>query len=237
MLKNDMIVHNADEPFFDMDRVTAFTEDEFFGELELFIAQYELQKGFIFIRANGSKSSHVQWCTLLQDSLSSTDDFAWFEWNMDTGTDHTDVIHAYGQSLPDKHYETTFEACKLHAGVHNLEGIDAVVATNPGIPVFVFIKGYLKAGKTIATQNISAVIDLPSASENVTSLVQGLVGRCCGYGKNEDLLVFTDETCVKAYADWVSGVDPEALVKASSRATIHKSGEVHTLRGSAYYRK
>lgn len=237
MLATDKIINSADEAFFDMDRVLKLTQAEFFDEMELFLTHYELEKGFVFLRANGSKADHVKWCTMLQDCIGDTDNRAWFEWNMETSQDHTDVLDAYAQSLPDEHYESAFGECKRHAGIHDLKGIDAVVATNPGIPVFVFIKGFLKAGKTIDTTNVCSVIDLPTDSNEVASLVQGLVGRCCGYRKNKNLLVFTSEQCVRSYVEWVTGVLPESRVKATKHATIDTDGVVHTLSRSAYYRK
>jgi len=72
---------------------------------------------------------------------------------------------------------------------------------------------------------------------SVASLVQGLMGRCCGCGKNKEVLVFTAESSVISYVNWVNGVTSEAKVKAANHATIDTAGDAHTKKMSAYYRK
>jgi hypothetical protein len=164
--------------------------------------------------------------------------FCAFNWNIvDSGSDHVDVLNAYRESLPDEDGEI-FRRCKEYAGSMNLQGIDAVVATDPTIPVFIFIKGYLKAGKTINTKHITAVIDLPLAKNTnyskVDGLVQGLVGRCCGYGKNTDVLVFSDTRRMQAYVDWIEGTVNSRVVHGSAHSRI-AGGVVTTLSSSAYF--
>jgi hypothetical protein len=51
------------------------------------------------------------------------------------------------------------------------------------------------------------------------------------------VLVFTAESSVISYVNWVNGVTPEAKVKAANHATIDTAGDVHTKKSSAYYRK
>jgi len=82
---------------------------------------------------------------MLQDCIAQSDNLAWFAWNMDTGKDHTVVLDAYDSGL---------------------KGIVAVIA----IPVFVFIKGYFQAGKTIDTSNICAVIDLSNKTIDASNI-------------------------------------------------------------------
>ncbi len=100
--------------------------------------------------------------------------YAYFEWNTETGASDTDVLSLYESSLLDD--GEIFYKCKKNAGRKNLQGIDAVIGADPTIPVFIFVKGFLRAGKTIDTTHVSAVIDLPvKTSGNLDSLVQGLV--------------------------------------------------------------
>ena len=121
MLENDKIIDSAEESFFDMDHsILVLTDDEFHGDMELFMTHYGLEKGFLFLRATDKNTQHMHWSTMLQDCITQSNNLAWFAWNMDTGKDHTDVLDAYDSGL---------------------KGIDAVIATDPGIPVFVFIKG------------------------------------------------------------------------------------------------
>jgi len=63
------------------------------------------------------------------------------------------------------------------------------------------------------------------------------MGRCCGCGKNKEVLVFTAESSVISYVNWVNGVTSEAKVEAANHATIDTAGDVHTKNMSAYYRK
>jgi hypothetical protein len=91
MLENDKIIDSAEESFFDMDRILGLTDDEFHGDMELFMT-YGLEKGFLFLRATDKNTQHMHWNTMLQDCIAQSDNLACFAWNMDTGKDHTDVL-------------------------------------------------------------------------------------------------------------------------------------------------
>jgi hypothetical protein len=90
----------------------------------------------------------------------------------------------------------------------------------------------LFVGNSIDTKYVRATVDYPLASSgHVDSLVQGFVGRCCGYGKqpstsNDDYHVtcFTNVTKVMEYATWYSGkgipTNPAYRAKGESRPSV-----------------
>lgn len=55
------------------------------------------------------------------------------------------------------------------------------------------------------------VVDIPYQSATagkVDRLLQGLVGRCCGYHKaKNDVYIVSNFARIKAYADWIDGVE------------------------------
>jgi hypothetical protein len=56
--------------------------------------------------------------------------------------------------------------------------------------------------------------------------VQSLLGRCCGYGKNENIFIYCDEEEVKSYRDWVES----GWVKFSSLTGKNISGDNEMVR-------
>jgi hypothetical protein len=224
MLNDGNVVDSKNEPLF-----SCTDPDDFIPLFDKFMSDYTDGGGFVFVRSGG----HDDWCDQLRVAISENE-YAYFNWDMETDADHTDIMNVYRECLPDD--GAIFRACKATAGHKKLQGIDAVLATRPTVPVFVFIKKYLQAGKTIDTRNVLAVIDLPIAGDGkVDSLVQGLIGRCCGYGKNRDVMIFTDIKRVEAYVTWLNDEAPEKSIAVTSKATFNTRGEVKTLRGSAYF--
>jgi hypothetical protein len=68
----------------------------------------------------------------------------------------------------------------------------------------VFIHILFVAGKTIKTKNVLMVVDRSSNSTKTDTVVPGLVGRCCGYGKKDDkVVVVANKEHMKAYASYV----------------------------------
>jgi hypothetical protein len=118
-------------------------------------------------------------------------------------------------------------------------GIDAVLCYSPDRFVFIFVKEMLLAGKTLDTSFVRMVVDIPYQNPNVGKvdrLVQGLVGRCCGVGKEANIVfIVSDMARISAYRDWIDG--KEAPVKASVRAKRHpeSADQLLTSKTSAYY--
>lgn len=66
-----------------------------------------------------------------------------------------------------------------------------------GIEV-IFINGMIRAGKRINTSNILMVHDTCITSKTDVT-VQSLLGRCCGYNKNENIDIYVDLEAAKDY--------------------------------------
>jgi len=85
-------------------------------------------------------------------------------------------------------------------------GINDILSEIPNKKTLIFLKGLLRAGKRVNTQNVIMVHD--TSVSNVDTTVQSLLGRCCGYGKNRDIDIYCDKISAKKYKNWVlSGYD------------------------------
>lgn len=134
-------------------------------------------------------------------------------------------------------------------------GIDAVLCVEPEQIVVIFIKEMLLAGtlllylsmhllhswslfvtgKTLDTSFVRMVIDLPLVNDDVTNCnryAQGLMGRCCGYGKREhSVKVISSLKHAKNYSNWYThNVAPSR----PSHKTTGTSGKVVAKDTSAY---
>jgi len=69
-------------------------------------------------------------------------------------------------------------------------------------PKIIFLKGLLRAGKRVDTENVIMVHDTAESKTDTT--VQSLLGRCCGYGKNKDIQIYCDYKAAVDYRDWVA---------------------------------
>lgn len=78
---------------------------------------------------------------------------------------------------------------------------------------------YFIKGCTINTKHVIAMIDMPKKSAgHVDSLVQGLVGRACGYKKNENIRIYTNINLCKYYINWVNDDGHLARMSATAKA-------------------
>ena len=228
MLENENIINHSDVEF-----LTTTSRDLTLELLKNFLSDYDITSGFVFIRENNKSKTSKAWCDKLKELIENDDTktVTYFDWNMDSGEDE-DIVNIYKNCLPDKN--VTFNKCKRISSVKKLTGIDSILSCSPPIPVFIFVKQYLKAGKSISTDYVRAVIDLPMAgTSSVDTLVQGLIGRCCGYHKNTDVYVFTDPKIASRYVQWINGDVPKKAVM-SKYTRAHKDITVVNT-SSAYY--
>lgn len=133
-----------------------------------------------------------------------------------------DVVRAFGGCVR----KDVYDRCRINAKNKQpdpLKGIDAVLDLEPPKFIFIFIKEMLLAGKTLNTEHVIMVIDCPYANNytsNVDRVVQGLVGRCCGYKKNENVIVVSDIHRVESYLNWVlNDVVPSKPARHTKRDT------------------
>ena len=70
-----------------------------------------------------------------------------------------------------------------------------------GIQV-IFLNGMIRAGKRINTDYVLMVHDT-ATTKNVDTVVQSLLGRCCGYNKNKQIDIFVNKKAAEKYAKHV----------------------------------
>lgn len=93
-------------------------------------------------------------------------------------------------------------------------GINEIIDQFPVKKTIIFLRGLLRAGQRIKTKNIIMIHD--TSESKVDTTVQSLLGRCCGYNKNKDILIYCDEISAKKYMDWVvSGYDMKLIPNKS----------------------
>jgi len=80
-------------------------------------------------------------------------------------------------------------------------GINDLLKNKIDSKKIIFLKGLLRAGKRVDTSSVIMVHDTYDSKSDTT--VQSLLGRCCGYNKNRDILIYCDLESAEAYRDWV----------------------------------
>lgn len=80
-------------------------------------------------------------------------------------------------------------------------GINDLLQNFPKKNTIIFLKGLLRAGKRVDTRYITMIHD--TSESKVDTTVQSLLGRCCGYNKNPDILIYCDYHSALKYKNWV----------------------------------
>lgn len=78
-----------------------------------------------------------------------------------------------------------------------MEDINSILAEAPEKHTFIVLKNMLYAAKTLHDEFVGVLWDRLSGKDDTT--LQSLVGRACGYGKNERTVVYTSESTVRNY--------------------------------------
>lgn len=109
------------------------------------------------------------------------------------------------------------------------QGINDILTKTPSKKTIIYLKGLLRAGKRVDTRNVIMVHD--TATSNVDTTVQSLLGRCCGYGKNQDIDIYCDRFSAEKYKNWIeSGYHLDSvpdksknvLAKGKSKYSLNK---------------
>lgn len=98
---------------------------------------------------------------------------------------------------------------KLHPNIHcdirtnNKKNLNFDFFNNsPERPTIVILTGSMRVGKQLNTKHVTFVWETPFS--NTDTAVQGLLGRCCGYGKRDHgVTIFCDIKQAKNYLDIV----------------------------------
>ena len=82
----------------------------------------------------------------------------------------------------------------------SMEDINSILAEAPEKHTFIVLKNMLYAAKTLKDEFVGVLWDRLSGKDDTT--LQSLVGRACGYGKNDRTVVYTSESTVKNYLNF-----------------------------------
>jgi hypothetical protein len=109
------------------------------------------------------------------------------------------------------------------------QGINDIVEQMPSKKTIIFLRGLLRAGKRLNTENIIMVHD--TSDSKVDTAVQSLLGRCCGYGKNSDILIYCDKISAEKYKNWVlSDYDMSCIPDKSKNILGDHSVSINSLK-------
>ena len=107
--------------------------------------------------------------------------------------------------------------------------INDILEIQPTQKEIIFIKGMFRAGKRLEDKYSLMVHDTHSSKVDTTA--QSLLGRCCGYSKNKNVLIYCDKNSAQDYSDWVdSGFtiketpvnSKNVLAKGKSKYSLNK---------------
>lgn len=109
------------------------------------------------------------------------------------------------------------------------QGINDIVEQLPNKKTLIFLRGLLRAGKRLETKNIIMMHD--TSESRVDTSVQSLLGRCCGYKKNKDILIYCDKISAEKYKNWVlSGYDMKSIPDKSKNILGKSKLHIQTIR-------
>ncbi len=100
-------------------------------------------------------------------------------------------------------------------------GINEIMEHIPTKKTIIFLRGLLRAGQRVKTDNVIMVHD--TSDSKVDTTVQSLLGRCCGYNKNKDILIYCDKISAEKYKNWVSSDYDLELVPNKSKNILGNS--------------
>ena len=159
---------------------------------------------------------------------------------IDWDSDHDHLIKDFDQAVSDKVGQSRAEAytndrkAAVAAVDHDetLDDIDELLAVPPPLDTVIFIKGYLKAGKQLSTVHVGAVLEKPAKNGSfIETVVQGLPGRCCGYGKASHCVrVVAQVDMAEEYCEYWDTRSSQATPSNSKRAEGGRTDET-----SAFY--
>ena len=134
-------------------------------------------------------------------------------------------------------YRIILEGCKqlgydcLHSFAGE-KGIKKILENAPANPTVIHISGRCRMGQVIDKRHLGMVYE-SSSDPNADTLLQGLVGRVCGYDTTTDIDVYVSRSSEEHIADyskaWSDG-DTELLGKISKAMNLSSGGRKMTLK-------
>jgi hypothetical protein len=220
MIANGNVIDNTSEEALKM-----FTSDTpvAIGEAVLNFLDVHLAPldtgGFIIVRESTNSPETGIWVSQLKaylDSKSLLDadfkkQYSYFDFNQKTADS---LLMVYSKCIDLDFFYILLNEQEKNSKVPPL---DIILKHPPFKYVFVFLKEMLKAGKNLETDHVRMIIDVPILKPNYIApcytIAQGLVGRCCGYNKNKEVVLVTYEQAVRDYIKWLD--DEEDPTRAS----------------------
>ena len=134
-------------------------------------------------------------------------------------------------------YGIILEGCKqlgydcLHSFAGE-KGVKKILENAPENPTVIHISGRCRMGQVIDKRHLAMVYE-SSSDPNADTLLQGLVGRVCGYDTTTDIDVYVSRSSEEHIADysraWSDG-DTELLGKISKAMNLSSGGRKMTLK-------
>lgn len=134
-------------------------------------------------------------------------------------------------------YSIILEGCKqlgyecLHSFAGE-KGIKKILENAPENPTIIHISGRCRMGQVIDKKHLGMVYE-SSSDPNADTLLQGLVGRVCGYDTNTDIDIYVSRNSEEHVLDyslgWSDG-DTELLGKISKAMNLSSGGRKMTLK-------
>ena len=88
----------------------------------------------------------------------------------------------------------------------DLKSIDEL-EKEPDVKTMVFVSGKLRCGKRLPIQHVSTIINT-SKNPNTDTILQGLIGRCCGYNKSKfKIRIYISEMSMRGILEYKYAVD------------------------------
>ena len=109
----------------------------------------------------------------------------------------------------------------------DIENLCEFLSTPPENFTFVFIKEKMRCSQTLVKQNIGVMVERYRPSPNDSVIIQGFLGRLCGYNEH-DVIVYTNlESIQKSQQLWETRYSKESIEKTSwnSNTTKTKCGK------------
>jgi hypothetical protein len=136
----------------------------------------------------------------------------------DTGKNQEIVIKNFNKVFNGNYVLVSYDE-------NNKIDINAILVKKPVSHVIIFIKEMLRCAKTLHKEFIGVLYERYTKAPNEDNIIQGLIGRLCGYGYNGSSIVYTDiasiESYEKRYAEGFAITSDKKDKKFKTKATFN----------------
>lgn len=105
-----------------------------------------------------------------------------------------------------------------------------ILEKEPECHTFIFVKERLRMAKTIHKSFLGILYDrIPKSQKDNGALSQSLAGRCCGYYKNDDIIIYTDIQSIKNYVGMIENEWSSNANNYRSKTVTYSNGHVKSI--------